>query len=279
MEGRPLARLRGEEVAPLLARQAGDDDAADAHRPGAGQRLGVDPRADDEDRAGQPDIEAAGAELAVARGGDVEPAAGRTTEGHDARHGAARGPDGDRRAGPDLADDARDRRLERLGHLAGRDAPAAAPVEEELARRDADAAGRVRARPVSGAVAEAGVAQPLGDRRPGDDRFARRHERPVARRESAATDDRPGRSTRRRSRRRARDRLASGRAGDRLGHPSAPGPEGRLPRREQVAPAVGAVGQPQRHVAQVDEQAAQAAGDVDREVPAARRRGGPCRGT
>ena len=50
VERGPLPRLRREEVAPFLAGQPGHHDAADAHRPGTGQRLGVDPRADDEDR-------------------------------------------------------------------------------------------------------------------------------------------------------------------------------------------------------------------------------------
>ena len=53
VEGGSLACLGREEVASFLARESGHDDPADAHRPSARQRLGIDPRADDEDRAGQ----------------------------------------------------------------------------------------------------------------------------------------------------------------------------------------------------------------------------------
>ena len=51
MEGRALASLARPEVTQLLAGQRRDDDAADAHRPGPGERLGVDPGADHEDAA------------------------------------------------------------------------------------------------------------------------------------------------------------------------------------------------------------------------------------
>jgi hypothetical protein len=57
MERGTLARLGCEEVAPLLAGERRNDDAADAHRPRPGHGLGVDPRADDEDRAGRANVD------------------------------------------------------------------------------------------------------------------------------------------------------------------------------------------------------------------------------
>ena len=92
------------------------DDAADAHRPGPGQRLGIDPRPDDEDRAGRPDVEAARAQLAVDPG--VEPAAGRPAEGDDAADAASGRADRDPGPRPDLADDPRERRLDGVGDVA-----------------------------------------------------------------------------------------------------------------------------------------------------------------
>ena len=156
VEGRPLARLGGEEVAPLLAGEPGDDDAADAHRPGPRQRLGVDPRADHEDRSrpsrrrGRP-----GAARRRARP-RAEPAARRAAEGDDAADPATGGADRDRGARPDLADDPGDRGLERVDDVAGRDAPAALPREEELAAR--------------GAARTAGVAAPRPARARASDR-------------------------------------------------------------------------------------------------------------
>ena len=67
--------------------------------------------------------------------------------------------------------------------------------------------------------------------------------------------------------RRDRDQLE---VRDRLdGHSRPPVADRGLPRLEQLAPPVRAFRQPQRDVAQVDDEAAEPAGDVDREVPAA----------
>ena len=125
---------------------------------------------------------------------------------------------------------------------------------------------------------EPGVAQPLGDRRAGDDRLAGGDQRPVARRERG-TSTSIGPSTDGAGRGRARG--PAGEPAQRRRQPiaapdrraviaSRPRPQRRLPRREQVAPAIGPLGQAQRDVAQVDEQAAEPARDVDGEVPAAR---------
>ena len=61
MQGRSLPVLRREEVTALLARQPGDDDPAHAHGAGARQCLGIDARADDQDLAGQADVDRAAA--------------------------------------------------------------------------------------------------------------------------------------------------------------------------------------------------------------------------
>ena len=63
----------------------------------------------------EPDVEAAGAQLALGAA-QLEAAPRRPAEGHDPADPAPGGPDRDRRPRPDLADDARERRLERVGH-------------------------------------------------------------------------------------------------------------------------------------------------------------------
>ncbi len=125
----------------------------------------------------------------------LEAAAGRAAERHDAADAAAGGADGDRRSRADLADDARERRLERVGDVARGDPPAAAPLEHVFAGRQrgvaAAARGPVQRRPGRGSavagtpmLVEARVAQPLRDRRPDDDRIAGR--RPAAGRPGAS---------------------------------------------------------------------------------------------
>ncbi len=125
---------------------------------------------------------------------------------------------------------------------------------------------RAPGRGVVGAVGrvdlvEPRVAEPLGDRRPDDDRIAGRDERP-GRPARARTRRRPGRATRRRA-----------------GHEADVGGAHRVaPVRAAVAchdssssaAQVGPLGQAQRHVAQVDHEAAEAAGHLDREVAPAR---------
>ena len=96
-----------------------------------------------------------------------------STQGHDAAHRPAAGPDDDRRAGSHLADDARDRALDGLGELATGDAPATPPVEQQLALRDATARlGRHRVGDRD--LHETRVAQPLRDRGAGHHRLAGR---------------------------------------------------------------------------------------------------------
>ena len=228
-----------------------------------------------------------------------QPAARRVAERLDAEQRPALGPDPDPDARADVADDAGQRALDRLGMLAGGQRPVAAVLVQQLAglgRRPAPQprpglAGRRPAvagpRPSSAVAARASsttprVAEPFGDRRPGDDRVAGRRrapDRPGA--SGNRTSIGPARSGRRptrsrpveRPRQRLDRRLAgvasrSGRA--RGGHRSRVSQRRLLPRLEQLAPAVHPLGQPEGHVAQVDEQAAEPAGDVDREAPAAR---------
>src|SRR5206468_9496004 len=109
VERGPLARLGGHEVAPLLTSQATDDDAANAHGAGPGEGLGVDPRADHQDRPGQPDVERSRAQPAVPL---IAPLAAkgksptrRIAERLHAEQAAALGADADGDAGPDVADD------------------------------------------------------------------------------------------------------------------------------------------------------------------------------
>ena len=266
VEGRALAGLGREEVAPFLARQAGHDDPADAHRPGPGERLGIDPRADHQDRAGRSDVEPARSQLALGTG--LEPPARRPTEGHDPADAATGRPDRDPDAGSDLAHDPGERRLERVGQVAQRDAPAVVPQEDVLATGPGlVAAPRWLDPAIAGArgdlrrveLLEARVAEALGDRRPDDDRIAGRHERPVAGCEGEHGVDR-----------RHHESTCRHEADVRGGHASRPGHDRRLPRLEELTAQVGPVGQPQRHVAQVDHEAAEPARHVDREMPAAR---------
>ena len=259
VERRPLPRLRGEEVAPLLAGEPGDDDAADAHRPRPGQRLRVDPRVDDEDRAGEADIEAARAEPAIGPGREPDAPARGTAEGDDAADAVTRGPDRDRGARADVAHDARDRGLDRVDDVAGRDAPAALPLEQVLAAdrgvpepgRDRLAAPRwaaASARPRS-ARRRPGRCGPRGGRRGAARRSARRR-RPTRRIPPAR-----GRPARDGTRRRPGPRSAAG-AGTRSSEPTviaAPVPRPR--------PAI--------------RRAARAGGRCDRAGGAARRAGRP----
>ena len=64
-----LARCRASDAAKSrrsLRRERADHDAPHAHRPGPGERLGVDASAEDEDRACPPDVEAERTHVAVA---------------------------------------------------------------------------------------------------------------------------------------------------------------------------------------------------------------------
>ena len=193
VEGGPLARLRREEVAALLAGETRHDDAADAHRPGPRQRLGIDPRADDEDRPGRPDVETARAQFAV--GAELEAAAGRAAERDDPADAAAGRPDRDAgaRAGrrgrsPRTASRARSV----MSPVATRQRPCHSktysPVGPLSAPRRAWPAQRAPGRGAGRRLGqvdlvEARVAQPLGDGRPDHDRIAGGDQRPVAGRE------------------------------------------------------------------------------------------------
>src|SRR4029077_18654737 len=75
-------------------------------------------------------------------GAEREPAARRVAERLDAGHHATLRLDPDREARGDLADDARDRTVDRLDVLAGRDRPAATVPEDELTGLGADAAAQ-----------------------------------------------------------------------------------------------------------------------------------------
>ena len=272
----PLAALRGLEVAQLLAGQRGDHDAADAHRAGAGERLRVDARPDDEDAAGPPDVDAARPELPERIGRELEAArAGEPAAMTPRRPGRPPG-FGSRRPArpPDLAGQGR-RDLDAV--IAGHDPPAVPrPGQRARARRPAslgrcgvraagDPAGPADRRSASGAVADVTTCRP-----------------PVAQvlqdRTSPAVDDdppatiarSPGGSGNRASRPRpdgagrGRERRAQDVAVASRVHPR---PQGRLPRGEEVPPSLGPVGQPERDVAQVHDQPAQPARDLDGRVP------------
>ncbi len=146
------------------------------------------------------------------------------------------------------------------------DAPAVPPLEQQLTVRDAPAGRRVGRRRHHD-VAHPRVANALDDRRAGNDRLPGGDERTIARREREAHLDRcldqsshaddtkvaPGGS-----------RVLDGRPSpgpadpprprDRSARRSSlrPRPQRRLPRGEQVAPAIGPIGKAQRDVAQID---------------------------
>ena len=205
MEARPLARLGRREVAPVLVRQGGDDDAPHAHGPGPAERLGVDPGVEDEDRARPADVDGPGPRLAVAGRGDLEPATGRAAErldteereaGHVERQ--ARSPGGPHGRRPRRAPRARPRpcrrpsasgrpRAPRARHPGPSVAPTQAPECHACARRP----GRRRlhrhrwrrsaARHARTDVDEARLGHPLRERRL----------RPGPRRRPGRADDRP----------------------------------------------------------------------------------------
>ena len=198
MECGPLACLGREEVAPLLARQPGHDDAAHAHGARPGQRLRIHAGVDHEDRTGEADVEPPGAQAAVRAGRHADPAARRPAERDDAADAAPGRADRDRGAGPDVADDAGERGLDRVDDVAGGHAPAVLPREQVLpadggaamAGRDGLAGPRRRlpalARERHGVdrdvvVLETAVAQSLRDRRTDDDRGAGLDQHAVAR--------------------------------------------------------------------------------------------------
>ncbi len=156
-------------------------------------------------------------------------------------------------------------------HVAGRQPPLAAPCEEQLpAVHGVADAGRTRpavarpARPRYGVgddprdLLQPRVAQPFGDRGP------------TTTDSPASTSGRsPGASGRRRRR---GFHQAARRNDDKIGRPSVmpgPWPHRRLPGADLLAPAVGPIRQPQRDIAQVHQEAVEAAGDLDGEAPAA----------
>ena len=149
-------RSRGLEVAQLLARQRRDDDAADAHRPGPRERLGVDPRADDEDAAGPADVDAARPELAERVRRELETAVRRRARGERAGQREARGADPDLGARPDLADRrprAGDRPMSRCSPVTTRQLVLAARDRRQQLALDAPGRGGAgrRARPAPSA--------------------------------------------------------------------------------------------------------------------------------
>ena len=275
---------------------------ADAHRPGPGQGLRVDARADDEDRAREADVERGRAQPAVALTSprsppsDSRPLVGSPSASTPriARPWAwTRMPIPGRTSRTTPGD----------GHSTGSvcSPAASAPVAAVLGRASSPVVGPGRrggAGPAGSGVVQRSpgrassppappgsstqprVAEPLGDRR------ARRRSRRRGRRGR-------GRPARAGSRSRSRPRRATGRPADEVAArrpwaPAAPSatvppaerasrrsssvarqPQRFLPRVEQLAAALQALRQPERHVAEVDEQAAEPAADVDREAPAA----------
>ena len=162
--------------------------------------------------------------------------------------------------------------------LAGGHPPVPAELEEQLAGRIAVAAAVRRPAPsVAGAASsDRRAARPPATgaartstrrasrsrsaiRDPGTSDVAGRRRAP-GRRDEAGIGPRSGRSTTvRRGRRRLEAAGRSSVAGD---------PQRVLPGLEQLPPPLGAVRQPERDVAQVEQQAAEPAGDVDGEPPA-----------
>ena len=224
----------------------------------------------------RPDVEAARPQLAIGPG-DVEPAARRAAERDDPADPATGRPDRDRRCpgrtsrtmpANGVSTGRRCRRSRRASGRATRTAysppravlsprPGPAPVHAAppgCARRRLASAGTL-------ALVEPGVAQPFGDRRADHDRSPAVDERPVARR-------------------RARRAASTGAAISRRAGTSADvagGHRASRPRRPRSATRRGAPprgrarsGRRSGHVAQVDHQATEPAGHVDREVPAAR---------
>ena len=216
-----------------------------------------------EDRAGEPDIEPTRAQLAVGPG--LEAAAGGTAERHDPADRPAGGADHDRRSRPDLADDAGERGSP-AARTSRRRRPAIGHASRTRIRRPGRSwpAGAAASARALGAAADeldqAWVAEPLGDRCPDHDRVAGRDERSVARCERKTRHRRCPRPAR-------RARTSPTLAGPVTGRPR---PQRRLPADRRSRAAVGPIGQAQRDVAKVDEQSAQSAGHIDREMTAAR---------
>ena len=201
VEGGTLSSLGRQEVAALLARERRDNDPAHAHRPRPGQGLRVDPRPDDEDGPGRADVERARQELAIGTGGNLQPAAGGTTQRERAAQTRPLGSDADTDSRLDLANDPGDRRLERLLVLTGRDAPATVGLEEQLpfrlligmaARRDTDTRPALARSEGGGVVSleQARLPQPIGNRLAGEDRLTAGDDRTVTGRQRQPRIDR-----------------------------------------------------------------------------------------
>ena len=225
LQAGPLAGLRGDEVTEVLAGQAGDDDPANAHRPGPADRLRVEPAADDQDRAGPADVELA-AQAGLA-GDQVEPAAGR---GHRRRRRrGCRGRPATGRSPARPRPRGRSRRpAPRASRCARRRSPASGRPRPSAPRRRVSAAGgaeaspriRGRRRPTSHRARgrpphRPGRAPSVDQPRPGDRGDARRGpgRRSPARRRRPGSG-RPGRA---RTRSSGRGRRAAGWAPSRPG--------------------------------------------------------------
>ena len=153
---RPLPALRGAEVTQLLARQRRDDDPAHAHRAGAGERLGVDPRPDDEDAAGPADVDAARAQLAERVGRELEAATGRRSGGERAAQRPARRADADLRARAGR----RSRRRRSVTTIVSRCSPVTMPPMLGLAGHGASSSPSSPCRPPPSAGRERGAQRP-----------------------------------------------------------------------------------------------------------------------
>ena len=270
MQRGALARLRGAEVPALLAGEARHDDPADAHGAGPGEGLGIDPRADDEDGPGQADVEAAGPQLAVPGRRHGQPSAGRPAEDDDAGHG------------PPLAwmTTAPPGRTSRTMPASGLSMVSdRSPLATRQRLRHSNSSSPRGTRSPGSGRAQAGTARStsrgsrtrsmIGEPATTDSPTATSGRSPAARAKvTSVPAARPGGGGATRPR-----------PGAVVDHRSRPGPQAPTASRQQVAPPVGPFGQAERDIAQVDEEAAEAARHVDREVPAAGSRGGPCRGT
>ena len=247
VEGGALARLRGQEVAPLLAGQAGRPRSRARPSPG---RASASPRRPASRRRGScpprptsrpPERSSPSLPAAICRRPRLGPPSATTPR---IARPSARivMPD----PGPDLADDAGDRRFDRIGDVAGRNPPATAA--SRTGTRPRISSRRAGSRPSSARRARSAGSGSSSSRRGRagarrsalrDDRLAGRDERPVARREGerdlsgrvdepAGADRGPGRRARPLPTRRSASRVD-------------PGHERGLPRVEQLASQVGAI--------------------------------------
>ena len=278
--GRRAGGSPRREVTSLLARETRHDDAAHAHGSGAGQRLGVDARADFEIRPARPTSTepscSPSTQVATCSCPRVGPPSVTIAQPAPGR------PDQYRAARSHIPDDAGDRAVERSVTSADatrqrpRQSNRSSPSGMRPPGAGSEVAGRRRPSCVDrGRVRRSGApgttVSPAATRRDrpgpgnvtsiGPSRRRRLRTSPRWRRASAGKVSGPG--VRSPAGRASGD--ASGAAVHLVGHPSDPAQSDGARRRAGRA-AGRPVGQPQRDVAEVDHQSAEAARDVDGEV-------------